>query len=179
MGFMKPMIQPSKNPHPSLWVWVLVGMGFGGCGFWWVWVLVGVGFGGCGFWWVWVLVGVGQGFPKTPQGYPLQSLDPVIDPGHMSRLDVFIGNDASTESVAISMTENAHLGVRSELEEGGRGDGIDDRHDWSWDRYGSWCAPYWQQWRHLIQVGGGSVSLISWPRDACHMVRETCSALHI
>jgi len=34
----------------------LVGVGFGGCGFWWVWVLVGVGFGGCGFWWVWVRV---------------------------------------------------------------------------------------------------------------------------
>jgi len=61
-------------------------------------------------------------------------MDPVVDPGSTSRADVFAGDSASAESVAVSVTENAHLGVRSKLEERGRGGGIDDRYDWHWDR---------------------------------------------
>jgi len=99
-------------------------------------------------------------------------MDPVIDPGRMSRLDVFVGNDASAESVAISTTEDTHLGAGSELEEGGQSGGIDGGRDWSRDGCGSWHAPHRRWRRRLIRVGGGSVGLISWPRDACHMVRE-------
>jgi len=92
-------------------------------------------------------------------------MDPVIDPCSMSGADVFTGDSASAESVAISVTENTHLGVRSKLEERGRGSGIDDGYNWHWDRCGGWCAPYQQWWRQrLIQVGSSSVGLISWPR---------------
>jgi len=106
-------------------------------------------------------------------------MDLVVDPGCMSRLDVFVGDDASMESVAISATEN--LGARSELEEGGRGNGVDDRCNWSQDGCSSWHAPHRQRqwWWHLIQVGSSSIGLISWPRDACHVVRKMHHALCI
>jgi len=81
------------------------------------------------------------------------------------------------ELVAVSATEDTHLGAGSKLKKRGRGGGIDDRHDWSRDGCSGWHTPY-RQWC-LIQVGGGSVSLISWPRDTCHMVREMCGTLCI
>jgi len=97
----------------------------------------------------------------------------VIDPGSMSGADVFAGDGASTESVAVGVTEDACLGVGSELEEGGRSSGIDGGRDWSRDGCGGWHAPHRQwRWQCLIQVGSSGVGLISWPRDTCHMVRE-------
>jgi len=107
-------------------------------------------------------------------------MNPVIDPGSVSGADVFASDSASAESVAVSTTEDACLGVGSKLEEGGWSGGIDSRHNWSQDGCGSWHAPHQQQWwRRLIRVGGGGVSLISWPRDACHVVRKTRGALCI
>jgi len=104
----------------------------------------------------------------------------VIDPGSASGADVFASDGASAESVAVGATENACLRARSELKEGGRGDGVDDGPSWSQDECSSWCAPHRRLWwQCLIQVGGSSVGLISWPRDTCHVVRKMCSALHI
>jgi len=107
-------------------------------------------------------------------------MNPVVDPGSTSGADVFAGDGASAESVTVSATEDARLRAGSELEEGGRSGSIDGGRDWSRDGCSGWRAPHQQRWRRrLIRVDGGSVSLISWPRDACHVVRKTRGALRI
>ena len=95
-------------------------------------------------------------------------------------MKVLISQGAQAKPMAFGTAEGAELGVRTE-EEGGSGSGVGSGHGWNRDGCSGWRAPRWRWWGwwSQIQVGSGSVSLVLWPGDAHHVVRETGGTSHI